>query len=404
MMSELPELSIKSCLSSETSFCKFIAPNDTKSTGSHQNGILIPLNAYYILFDSHGKRSNTEERKVTIKWQDEFETKTKFKYYGSKNEYRITSFRKDYRTKFGKSFSLLTDESVGSLFILAKKDKENYEAFLLNTEEEIETFLIYFGLSPAETNKIITISGITQLSLSSDYYFDQLFNEYVNDLEVEFPTTTEVSKTARILCEKVKGRQLQNDRDILNDPDGELLKWLDIEYNLFKTIENNRYAPYIRQPLNSVEELIVLSNKILNRRKSRAGKSLENHLIEMFTLHDLSFTHQPITEGKKRPDFIFPGETYYFNDEYKDNLVFLASKTTCKDRWRQILNEADRIEQKHLFTLQQGISRNQLEEMFDYNVRLVVPKDYLSYYPSAYRDQILTLGKFIVYTKEKCNC
>ena len=171
-MSELPELAIKSCLSSETSFCKFIAPNDTDSTHSHQNGVLIPLNAYHILFDSRGKKSNNKEREVIIKWQDELETKAMFKYYGSKNEYRITKFRKDYRGKFGERFSLLTGESVGSLFILAKKDEENYEAFLLNTEEDIECFLAYFSLSPAETNKIITISGITQLSFCLLYTSD----------------------------------------------------------------------------------------------------------------------------------------------------------------------------------------------------------------------------------------
>lgn len=405
-MSELSELSIKSCISSETSFCKFIAPNDTDLTNSHQLGVYIPLNAYSILFDSPGKRGDNKEREVSIKWQGDFQTDAMFKYYGklTRNEYRITKFRQSYKNKFGVQFLLLTGEAVGNLFILAKKDEKNYEAFLLNTEEDIEYFLMYFGLSPAETNKIITISGITQLSLSSDDFFFQLFDEYIKGLAVDFPTTTEVSKTARVLYEKVKGRQLQNDKDVLNDPDGELLKWLDVEYNLFKTIENNRYEPILHHPFNSVEELIILSNKILNRRKSRAGKSLENHLIEMFTLHHLSFTHQPTTEGNKKPDFIFPGDTYYFNDEYKDNLVFLAAKTTCKDRWRQILNEADRIEQKHLFTLQQGISRNQLEEMFDYNVSLVVPRDYLSYYPSSYRDQILTLNKFIVYTKEKCNC
>lgn len=46
-----------------------------------------------------------------------------------------------------------------------------------------------------------------------------------------------------------------------------------------------------------------------------------------------------------------------------NKLVFLGAKTTCKDRWRQVLNEADRIETKYLFTLQQGISKNQLREM-----------------------------------------
>ncbi len=37
----------------------------------------------------------------------------------------------------------------------------------------------------------------------------------------------------------------------------------------------------------------------------------------------------------------------------------LATKARCKDRWCQILNEADRIERKHLLTLRQGVSESQ---------------------------------------------
>ena len=58
----------------------------------------------------------------------------------------------------------------------------------------------------------------------------------------------------------------------------------------------------------------------------------------------------------------------------------LVVKTTCKDRWRQILNEADRIPVKHLFTLQEGVSVNQFQEMCESNVRLVVPKPLINKY------------------------
>ena len=43
----------------------------------------------------------------------------------------------------------------------------------------------------------------------------------------------------------------------------------------------------------------------------------------------------------------------------------LAAKTTCKDRRRQVINEADRLRDKPKFlcTLQQGISPAQMDEM-----------------------------------------
>ena len=51
----------------------------------------------------------------------------------------------------------------------------------------------------------------------------------------------------------------------------------------------------------------------------------------------------------------------------------LAVKTTCKDRWRQILSEADRIPRKHLLTLEAPISLAQTNEMTGAGVHLVIP-------------------------------
>ena len=65
------------------------------------------------------------------------------------------------------------------------------------------------------------------------------------------------------------------------------MKWIESEYELFKTIENERYADIIRTPFPSVEDLVKTANTILNRRKSRAGRSLEHHLEEVFRIFEL---------------------------------------------------------------------------------------------------------------------
>ncbi|GGK07452.1 type II restriction endonuclease [Parabacteroides faecis] len=83
----------------------------------------------------------------------------------------------------------------------------------------------------------------------------------------------------------------------------------------------------------------------------------------------------PLLKITKKPDFIFPGSKEYHNLLFSnDKLILLGAKTTYKDKWRQIINEADRIPIK---TLQQGISRNQLAEMKKSKVTLVVPQPYL---------------------------
>ena len=73
----------------------------------------------------------------------------------------------------------------------------------------------------------------------------------------------------------------------------------------------------------------------------------------------------------------------------------LAAKTTVKDRWRQILNEADRIPRKHLLTLQDGVSENQFREMKAAAVQLVVPASLHDRYPASVRPHLMSLEQFL---------
>ena len=77
----------------------------------------------------------------------------------------------------------------------------------------------------------------------------------------------------------------------------------------------------------------------------------------------------------------------------------LAVKTTCKDRWRQIISEADRINDIHLFTLQEGVSVNQYQEMRNAGVKLVVPSPLHRKYPEEIRGELISLADFIHETK-----
>ena len=167
-------------------------------------------------------------------------------------------------------------------------------------------------------------------------------------------------------------------------------------------MEYARYGDLINRGFQSVEEFVRIANMVLNRRKSRAGKSLEHHLSAIFDGNAVRYESQAVTEGRKKPDFIFPsGEAYRDSSFCVDKLVSLAAKTTCKDRWRQVLNEADRLRDKpkYLCTLQQGISGAQMDEMQTENVILVVPRPYIRTYPADRQDRIWTLAKFVQYLK-----
>ena len=73
----------------------------------------------------------------------------------------------------------------------------------------------------------------------------------------------------------------------------------------------------------------------------------------------------------------------------------LAVKTTCKDRWRQILTEADRIGTKHLLTLQEGVSERQFQEMVGAGVQLVVPEPLKTSFPASVQEHLQTVESFI---------
>lgn len=376
----------------EIVYTKFISANDVGKTSheksrSHQAGFYISKSFLPYVFEQEVVRDTDYVTFVTIKWQDDFETSSRFKYYGSKNECHLT--------RLGDNFPFRSDNNIGDLLILCKANRDYYYGFVLQSDDEIEDFFASVNITATNTNMVIP----AQKQISAEEKLLNCFVGYAKSLDVDFPSTYELALNARKCYNSAYSI---TDKIVITNSDSQILKWIDAEFQLFKTIENNRYSDRIRNLFKSVEELIEFANTILNRRKSRAGKSLEHHLSEVFKISNLTFATQAVTEDNKKPDFIFPSRDAYHDSTFSDQkLVFLASKTTCKDRWRQVLNEADRIKTKHLFTLQQGISKNQLEEMYKYNVCLVVPKPYIEKFPNEFRERILSLDKFVSYVKRK---
>ncbi len=387
-MSEILTSAIRSVQLSKAAWCRFITGNDTGTTGSHQAGFYIPKCASYLLFDEPGRKGEIKEKTVQIKWQDSFYTESCFKYYGQKtrNEYRIT--------RFGRGFPFLQDENVGDLLIIAKFTEEDYSGYVLSSDEDIDEFFATFNLAPDETNQLIDVAG----TVKPDVRIELLLQEFAEPFK-SFPETRQMAQGARDCYNKANSIA---DISIQNTPDDILLKWVDTEYRLFRFMEEKIYADIISKPFGNIDAFARMANEVLNRRKSRAGKSLEHHLADIFTKNELVFEEQAITEDNKKPDFLFPNAECYHNLQFPaDDLIVLGAKTTCKDRWRQVLTEADRVDVKFLFTLQQGISKNQLKEMHDSNLTLVVPHKYIASFPQEYQAEISDLKGFIHMVKKK---
>jgi hypothetical protein len=79
----------------------------------------------------------------------------------------------------------------------------------------------------------------------------------------------------------------------------------------------------------------------------------------------------------------------------------LAAKSTCKDRWPQILPEAERIREKHLVTLEPGITSAQTNMMRESGVRLIVPQAIQSSYTSDQRGWLMDISGFVALVLER---
>ena len=204
------------------------------------------------------------------------------------------------------------------------------------------------------------------------------------------------SKTpAKIIA---KAAELQSHASLM--PDQRLMRRRACEFEIYQSVEQAIELPLIMKGFTTVDAFIARAQTILQRRKSRSGRSLELHAREIFTEEKLvegtHFSHQPVSEPGKSPDFLFPSQTAYQDPSFPaSKLRMLAVKTTVKDRWRQILNEANRIPEKHLLTLQEGVSETQFKEMVDANVKLVVPQPIIEKFPKSVQPHLQTLESFI---------
>lgn len=256
------------------------------------------------------------------------------------------------------------------------------------------------GAQP-DRNEVAGEALLEMLGIEVDSSDDNLMDEVARKFPGEaWPTTPVFAAFARSLV---------RDCDPLGAPDETLLRWVNMEHKLFRTLEKHRISDKIGNGfmgpdgLVDVDAFLKLSLSVHNRRKSRAGLSLEQHIEALFDVHGIQYVKKTKTEGKKEPDFLFPSKAAYDDAEFPDALLtMLGSKTTLKDRWRQVLNEANRIPHKHLLTLQPGISEDQTSEMQAENLQLVIPSELQTQgFSSAQQSWLLTVDDFIGVIRSK---
>jgi hypothetical protein len=188
-----------------------------------------------------------------------------------------------------------------------------------------------------------------------------------------------------------------------DDPDSTLMAWMEREELLFRTLERELVRDRLDKGFSGdVDGFLQFSLSVQNRRKSRVGAALESHLASILDACNVRYSRTEPTENKSKPDFLFPGIDEYRSAHYPaDRLTMLGAKTTCKDRWRQVLSEAARIDIKHLLTLEAAISEPQTCEMRAQRLQLVVPRPLHKTYSIQQQGWLMNLRDFIGIVRER---
>lgn len=380
MQSLFGERALEQTLHYGNALLKFISPNDVGLTGGHQYGFYLPKSVYQMFTPQPPEKGAVTKFPIFIEWQDDVITNSVITWYGAKT-------RKEYRlTKFGKGFPYLNHDMVGDLLVLIRKGENEFLAYILDLEDDIENIQAALGI------EVVDSWGIYQPGVeifeSEDDCIDRHFRDFVKNL-ADFPSGSAFSTEARKVLKECLKRFEQLKAD------DSLIRSMDAEYRLFKLAERQICQPDVIRLFRDIDDFLKTASSILNRRKSRAGRSLENHIQQV--LLDAGIPHEMRAKSIEGiPDIVIPSEAAYHDNNYPvDELFIVGVKTTCKDRWRQVLNEGPRVATKHILTIQPGISTKQLDEMNRGNVTLVVPKSIHDKYPKKRDIKLLTVEGFV---------
>jgi type II restriction enzyme len=277
---------------------------------------------------------------------------------------------------------------VGDMLVLIRKAPSEFVAYVLQTEEDIGEIQAALGLEIMESWAAFP-SSEGRRAETPDQCVERKFDGLLTTL-TDFPDTAALSAATREALEACLPEFTRSPLD------GQLVRLVEREYELFQLIENKVCLGQITRRFTSVAEFLGAAASLMNRRKARAGRSLENHFAEILRRAEIPFDQRVRIDGRSEPDILIPGKAAYEDSAYPaERLCLVGLKTTCKDRWRQVLSEGRRVKNKHILTLQRGISVNQLNEMHDSGITLVVPDAYRRAYPPGSRMEILTVEKFL---------
>jgi hypothetical protein len=374
---------------------------DPKSSNQHEIGTRREMRAF--LGENHQQRFT-----VSYIWLGDEQDGFVVEDFATHYDTRLNQPDRSPEWRLYYSSNAVTEAmQEGDTLFLAKRPGDELLFIVVPAGSTVENqlkWLFGFDAQPGFVfvSQMIVGNADHALDFASRFILDELGIEFedpdANSLDsiiepfgLAFPTTHEFSARARLTLPHVDAR---------DGPDDALTAWLDHEEAMFRRLERKVISERLEEGFAGpdgvdVDGFLSFSLSVQNRRKSRMGLSLEHHLSAVFDAFALEYARGARTERNNKPDFLFPGPDRYTDPAFpNDQLVMLGAKSVCKERWRQILPEADRVIAKHLATLEPGISVHQTDQMRAHSVQLVVPARIQSSYSADQQKWLWSVERF----------
>lgn len=382
---------------------KYLSANDTYAKQNvHQGGPHVSKALLTVAFPALSARADREQNpdvQLPASVDSHGESlDLRLVWYNSRRMEGRANGRDEARlTKWGgRDSAMVEPDATGSLVVFAFRVRRGGDADALriwrcrSTHEEDYVLERTGGIEPGRGQLVSPVGA--PFGAESHGRCALLDEDIPQEWQQAFPSGDSI-------VQWVVGRRPERGRTV----DERLIARRNCEFDVFRSIERFHAMPRIGAGFESVDAFVEFAGSLTNRRKARSGRSLELHAKQIFVEERVAFSWTPQTEDKKTPDFIFPSiDSYHDTTWPSERLRMLGAKTTCKDRWRQIINEADRIPVKHLLTLQEGVSIAQHREMQQHGVQLVVPTSLVKAFPDEVVPFLMTFEHFIADVRAGC--
>jgi len=151
-----------------------------------------------------------------------------------------------------------------------------------STREELETEQDRIGFA---ARFILEQIGVP-IESTEDTFLDKILERF----GPKFPSTYDFSSFARSTLPDINPKE---------HPDSTVMAWMEREEILFRTLEKHIIGDRLTQGFGGdIDGFLSFSLSVQNRRKSRVGFALENHMEVIFTAFGLKYARTKITEGR----------------------------------------------------------------------------------------------------------